>query len=67
MKEKMLKDNISFVAIDFETASPKWTSICSVGIVTVENGKLEENTIRMNLPPKGIKQSETEKKIMGHE
>ncbi len=30
----------NFVAIDFETANAKRTSICSVGIVVIENGKV---------------------------
>ncbi len=43
--------NISFVAIDFETANPKWTSICSVGIVTVENGVITDEYHALIRPP----------------
>lgn len=31
---------MDFVAIDFETATPQWTSICSVGMCVVENNKI---------------------------
>ncbi len=33
---------MDFVAIDFETATSKWTSICSMGICVVENNKVKE-------------------------
>lgn len=33
---------MDFVAIDFETATSKWTSICSMGICVVENNKVLE-------------------------
>ena len=33
---------MDFVAIDFETANSARTSVCSVGIVVVENGKIQE-------------------------
>ena len=33
---------MDFVAIDFETATSKWTSICSMGICVVENNKIVE-------------------------
>ena len=33
---------MDFVAIDFETATSKWTSICSMGICVVENNKVIE-------------------------
>ncbi len=33
---------MDFVAIDFETATSKWTSICSMGICVVENNKIKE-------------------------
>jgi len=41
----------SFVAIDFETANPKWTSICSVGIVTVEDGIITDEYHALIQPP----------------
>jgi len=33
---------MDFVAIDFETATSKWTSICSMGICVVEDNKVKE-------------------------
>ncbi|MBO5060458.1 MAG: 3'-5' exonuclease [Clostridia bacterium] len=33
---------MDFVAIDFETATSKWTSICSMGICVVENNEIKE-------------------------
>lgn len=33
---------MDFVAIDFETATSKWTSVCSMGICVVENNKVKE-------------------------
>ncbi|MCR4719271.1 MAG: 3'-5' exonuclease [Firmicutes bacterium] len=33
---------MDFVAIDFETATSSWTSICSMGICVVENNKIVE-------------------------
>lgn len=33
---------MNFVAIDFETASSWWTSICSMGICVVENNRIKE-------------------------
>lgn len=33
---------IDFIAIDFETATPKRASICEVGICVVRNGKITE-------------------------
>lgn len=34
--------NLNFIAIDFETATPKRASICEVGICVVKNGKIIE-------------------------
>ena len=39
-----------FVAIDFETANYKRTSICSVGIVIVRNGEIVERIHRLVRP-----------------
>ena len=36
-----------FVAIDFETANRERTSICSVGLVRVENGDIREKIYRL--------------------
>lgn len=33
---------MDFVAIDFETATSAWSSICSMGICVVENNKIKE-------------------------
>lgn len=33
---------MNFVAIDFETATSKWTSICSMGLCVVEENKIVE-------------------------
>ena len=33
---------MDFVAIDFETATSSWTSICSMGICVVENNRIKE-------------------------
>ncbi len=33
---------MDFVAIDFETATSKWTSVCSMGICAIENNKVKE-------------------------
>ena len=36
------KSDINFIAIDFETATSKRTSICEVGICVVRNGEIAE-------------------------
>lgn len=36
------KSTINFIAIDFETATPKRSSICEVGICVVRNGEISE-------------------------
>jgi len=36
--------NMDFVAIDFETANSLRSSVCSIGIVKVKNGKIQEET-----------------------
>ena len=33
---------MDFVAIDFETATSKWTSVCSMGICVIENNRVKE-------------------------
>ncbi|MFA6873194.1 MAG: 3'-5' exonuclease [Bacteroidaceae bacterium] len=40
----------NFVAIDFETANSKRTSICSVGIVIVRNGEIVDTLYRLIRP-----------------
>ena len=42
---------MNFVAIDFETATSKRNSACSVGIVTVENGEIVEEYHTLIQPP----------------
>lgn len=41
---------MDFVAIDFETANPHHTSICSVGCVKVENGVISDRFYRLVSP-----------------
>lgn len=38
-----------FAAIDFETANGKRTSVCSVGVVIVRNGKIVKKIYRLIL------------------
>jgi len=40
-----------FVAIDFETANAKYYSACSVGIVTIEDGKVIDEYYTLIKPP----------------
>lgn len=42
---------MNFVAIDFETATSKRSSACSVGIVTVKNGEIVEEYHALIQPP----------------
>ena len=42
---------MNFIAIDFETATAKRNSACSVGIVTVENGVIIEEYHTLIQPP----------------
>lgn len=44
----------SFVAIDFETATGKRNSACSVGIVTVKNGEIVEEFHALIKPPNNV-------------
>ena len=44
---KRMKD---FAAIDFETANGKRTSVCSVGVVIVRNGKIVKKIYRLIRP-----------------
>lgn len=46
-----MRDNNNFTAIDFETATSKRNSICSVGIVTVENGEIVDEYSVLIRPP----------------
>ena len=39
-----------FAAIDFETANGKRTSVCSVGVVIVRNGKIVKKIYRLIRP-----------------
>jgi DNA polymerase-3 subunit epsilon len=41
----------NFTAIDFETAQPKWSSICQVGIVRVEGGRVVDKVCKLIQPP----------------
>jgi DNA polymerase III subunit epsilon len=42
---------MNFVAIDFETATERRESACAVGIVTVVEGRIEENFYTLIRPP----------------
>jgi len=42
---------MTFTAIDFETAHPKRWSICQVGLVRVENGKITKKISMLIQPP----------------
>lgn len=48
-RRTVLKTN--FVAIDFEHATPNKGSVCSVGIVTVENGEITDQYATLIQPP----------------
>ena len=39
---------MDFVAIDFETATSNYTSVCSLGICVVENNKITEKKFLLN-------------------
>ena len=41
----------NFIAIDFETATPKQHSACQLGIVVVENGNIVEEKVFLIQPP----------------
>lgn len=47
----MAKD---FVALDVETANPKYGSICSFGVVVVENGRIVERVRHIVQPPASL-------------
>lgn len=48
---KKWKENMeNFAAIDFETANRERTSVCSVGIVIVRDGKIQEKIYRLIRP-----------------
>ena len=51
IKKNKLK-NINFAAIDFELANGVRNSVCSVGIVVVENGKIVDEYYSLVRPPK---------------
>jgi len=36
-----------FIAVDLETANPRMSSICQIGIVTFENGKEVDAEVRL--------------------
>ncbi len=45
---------MTFTAIDFETAHPKQWSICQVGLVRVENGKIIDKVSILIQPPRNF-------------
>ncbi len=50
----MEKRKDSFAAIDFELANGVRNSVCSVGIVVVENGKIVDEYYSLVRPPKNL-------------
>ena len=54
IKNELLKmnNNNSFAAIDFELANGVRNSVCSVGIVVVENGEIVDQYYSLVKPPK---------------
>lgn len=55
----MEKENINFVAIDFETMTPELTSACAVGMVQVVNGVIMQKFYSLIKPYLMSVQSET--------
>ena len=45
---------LSFLAIDFETANPDQASVCQVGVAKVVNGAIVESTSWLVKPPTGV-------------
>jgi len=43
--------NLNFTAIDFETANEQMSSVCSIGLVIVKNGKIADKKYRLIKPP----------------
>lgn len=50
VSEKIIETMINFAAIDFETANGKRTSVCSVGVVIVREGKITNKIYRLIRP-----------------
>lgn len=46
--------DLSFTAIDFETANSNRASVCSVGMVRVRNGRIVEEFSTLVRPPRGL-------------
>ncbi len=44
---------MTFAALDFETANTRHASICSVGVVVFDNGKVADSYYSLVRPPKG--------------
>lgn len=49
-----LPRDCDFVALDFETANPDWTSICAVGLAFVADGRIVANPSWLVRPPELI-------------
>lgn len=64
--EKIIKDlnELNFIAIDLETANEQRNSICSVGLVTVKNGRIFEKQ-NILVKPKEMRFTEVNKRIHG--
>lgn len=57
----------NFAAIDFETANRERSSVCSVGIVIVKNGKIVDKIYRLIRPlPRIITATGTPKYMVWH-
>ena len=44
-------NDLNFTAIDFETANEQMSSVCSLGVVTVRNGKITDRKYKLIKPP----------------
>lgn len=44
----------AFTAVDFETATAQYSSICQIGLVRIENGIITETVNQLIKPPKNI-------------
>ena len=50
--------NLSFAAIDFETATGYMESACAVGIVTVTDGEITDEYYSLIQPPENLSRSQ---------
>lgn len=52
-------NDVSFLAIDFETANPDQASVCQVGIAKVLRGAIVDSTSWLVIPPTGLQSFES--------